>query len=949
LADEVELVVPVFDNEDIEEMLIANGYEGEYRESYSKILLIQTSGHPQLLHARVRALSQENWQLPDLDELLTSPKDIQIVKDEISSSLSAILHDNQRELLYRLSLITMSFRRGDAVKIGSLVPEVQRPGEVFNSLVGPWIEPRSGDRYSVTILLQRAAQNIWSDEVLQQLHRGIVASILSVGSLNQYDSVNVFFHAWQGKDYVSLTNLMYHLITKNGDEWKGFADYYHWITYIGTGDKGSPILDNRIANNYLRMLQFKVATEVNTDMTSTIATKWHYELSRRVATLSTPKEKASHILERVGFAVTILNNFQACVTIEILMNAFVELYNAIQLSESLTGEIGEMVKESFDFLNQKHDNQKHDFIQTTDPIQLFFIFASMRKLNGSQVSELFDRIKELPFELRKRILATHDCHAESARMLIENIWLPEEYQDNPNWKSCIEAIDIIRNKVEDLGDTKCAIECVRSVATIYDEYIGDCDSALAYLEEHKALRALYPEVYLDKEAMIYFHKGDFTKAVELWDNAIPQMPFNWSKGDPWSLYSSRFAAIAATKLGEWDKAAQYFSQGKARSEYFLYGTEYILAFQADLGFALWKAGKHDESIRQLIDVGEAFLKMDRIQEQPTVYSIYRLFCHSFTWITMVSGESSKGSLKEPVPGMCSNPDKHPGIKELPFVPLEMLKGLIVKGATMIHESCDNSPYDGYIRDLKSSSNPMVRTMIYLLEFDKCLESGQLDDLFDIFYNIFKYGKMNGEALIDDNSINWLDLEEYIFSQRASLIVPAALAASTKGIELSSILSTWRNKRGIFRIFQGFESWFDSINKLWYDDSIFLYKHIANYDDSDKRALVALKLIFSDRTEIRNMYLSQLFVFDAIKLLRASKLLFAMLEQQICDYWRRMIVHPFSLKYPSINVPEFRRVFNDDTQGEQRIARVLLVAKDAVNISSLSAESLDILRKSAELS
>jgi hypothetical protein len=56
------------------------------------------------------------------------------------------LDDGDIELLYRLSLASMPFRKDQAITVGEISPAINRAGDKFDSLVGPWIEP-AGNKY----------------------------------------------------------------------------------------------------------------------------------------------------------------------------------------------------------------------------------------------------------------------------------------------------------------------------------------------------------------------------------------------------------------------------------------------------------------------------------------------------------------------------------------------------------------------------------------------------------------------------------------------------------------------------------------------------------------------------------------------------------------------------------------------------------------------------------
>jgi len=111
LTADCQIKVPALDEPEIDQLLLAHGLtDVGARRRWAKLVSLQTQGHPQLVDARVQAL--RNRGFPSI-----GPADLERVPNEISEirqqarALVAGLPTDQRDLLYRLSLNRMLFRK----------------------------------------------------------------------------------------------------------------------------------------------------------------------------------------------------------------------------------------------------------------------------------------------------------------------------------------------------------------------------------------------------------------------------------------------------------------------------------------------------------------------------------------------------------------------------------------------------------------------------------------------------------------------------------------------------------------------------------------------------------------------------------------------------------------------------------------------------------------------
>lgn len=172
LAPDANATVPSLSAAEIEEVALQLGCPASEAGIQGKMIALQTRGHPQLAHARLLTLAQINWPLPAGDDFLSVPKEIAQVRSEVRQLLQG-LRDGALELLYRLSLIGGLFRRDQAVMIGGIKPEISAPGDVFDSLAGPWIEGVSEKYFRLSPLLENSAREAWPKQKIDELRETV--------------------------------------------------------------------------------------------------------------------------------------------------------------------------------------------------------------------------------------------------------------------------------------------------------------------------------------------------------------------------------------------------------------------------------------------------------------------------------------------------------------------------------------------------------------------------------------------------------------------------------------------------------------------------------------------------------------------------------------------------------------------------------------------------------
>src|SRR5215475_5114175 len=131
-------------------------------------------------------------------------------------------------------------------------------------------------------------------------------------------------------------------------------------------------------------------------------------------------------------------------------------------------------------------------------------------------------------------------------------------------------------------------EAYRIKAIIYEEYLHDSQKALQSLDDGQAQLGGQHPILSEYRAKIFSLENREADALDLWEKIFPTLE---QSGNPNRIFSYRDAMIAAARLGNWEKAAEYALQAESATHKSQYDKSLALGFRADQGLALWLADK----------------------------------------------------------------------------------------------------------------------------------------------------------------------------------------------------------------------------------------------------------------------------------------------------------------------------------------------------------------------
>ena len=165
------------------------------------------------------------------ENIFQTPQEV-VKGQEEARQLLLNLSEDQRELLYRLSLVSTAFRKDYALNIGKISKAILHPGDIFDQLVGPWIDPVNERYYMLSPLLSNAAEQVWSESEINHLHAEIANAILEIKNLTTVEARAIFFHSILGQNKEGLIIVIQALLAAPEDDWPELSqEFLLWMRF----------------------------------------------------------------------------------------------------------------------------------------------------------------------------------------------------------------------------------------------------------------------------------------------------------------------------------------------------------------------------------------------------------------------------------------------------------------------------------------------------------------------------------------------------------------------------------------------------------------------------------------------------------------------------------------------------------------------------------------------
>ncbi len=523
---------PAFEQDDIREHLLASGCPEELAVDWSKILHASTSGHPQLVDARVAALRDARFPPISISELVVTPPEILDARAE-ARSIVATRPPDDRELLARVSLLLGRAPRERLMAVARIDPPIAEPGDVIDRLTGPWLERMGSGDLRQSPLLRNLGNDTRGQDWAVAMHRGIAFTFLRAGSMFASDVMELATHAMLGRTAASIIPLLPSLLQASEKVWGQIADTASMLTYFGIGEGISPPFPEPADTAAFRVLQARIAVEIGDCERLNAVLDRAFEEAEVKPTRSAVGEEFFHLL---------------------LLWQVLQKPTGLPLERRLTigvrfARVGERVAESMRGLvlpdGTAADDAGWPDLTAFLPMALIPVVT-----DAEELARLLDLIERMDVDDRAVALRGYAGDGEAAAMALDRVWLGEASRPEPRWTLLAATLERAQRLAGELEAPELASAAAPLRIRVVDENLRDPAGALTLADGIAAAMGESPRV-LAAKGRVLTRQGRAPEALPLYETAIGAFPLTMS----WRTDVLRDAGFAAGKAGDWTLAA----------------------------------------------------------------------------------------------------------------------------------------------------------------------------------------------------------------------------------------------------------------------------------------------------------------------------------------------------------------------------------------------------------
>ncbi|WP_165186488.1 hypothetical protein [Paraburkholderia dioscoreae] len=709
--------VPDLSREEIAEFVASLGCPEPLRSSWAATILAQTGGgHPKLVHLRGLELRDEGWPAPSAATLATPPRSVEEAKRYARQEAARTLPDQDRELLYALSLALVPLDREAVLAIGYELANLAAPGDALDRLAGRWIELQGSAGYRVTALLTAQAVSAWPKAKIEQAHACLFDTIIRRRAISVDQALPMFMHAFQSADDGRFAHCLTGLASEDGKSRDIVYERIAPILFIARG-KAASALSRFSARSLvlLKLLQFRVAQQQDLNQLTEIAHEWSEEIARLP---DGQMRDGSRLLKAFLVGSATEGFFPASMLIEAL-EELVRLEHMIPASarsQGLPVDLSVGGREG-----------------AGDMIAALFMFMQARCDSIDFQDELLSALENADPAARSRMLKAFDIpFVRQNHLFVDRPWLAEAKRETPRWDF---AVATLRRMIELATAWNCAAlgaPAARVLALIYDEHLDNHDEAIACLRDATARFGEAP-LLIAQEGNALFQRKRYKDALELWKKSL------WRSGSPIDdrvrdPYSLRKAGIAAGLIGDYESASDWFEEtGDLAREKEMRATAGGAWF--DAAYCAFKNGAWPRTVALAYAGLDAFRNDFDPSDEFALFATKKLGGHILFWMLAQLRTSFVEDPAQPVLGQCSNPDRDKGIAELPSNSFDLSGAMLAEIASLLGvSSAETIALRAHIQETKI---PAASYQYWSFRCNEAVESGQFEELAEMLMGLHR--------------------------------------------------------------------------------------------------------------------------------------------------------------------------------------------------------------------
>jgi tetratricopeptide (TPR) repeat protein len=924
------LPIPAFTHDEIAAFLLARGCPSDRTSQWATIIHVHTSGHAQLVHARVATLEAQGFPAPGLEQLAATPTDVVEARDE-ARRLIATLDAPTRELIYRLSLTPQALPQRYVLAIAGHPPPIAEPGLVFANLVGPWVERVAEGLYRISPLLFRVGQEVQGEAWTVTMHGTVARTMMGLRTLSPNDVSNILLHATAGKDWLTVARLSFGLLTADTEIWEALAQSAGWFVFVGTGSAPERLQGDPFMLFLIRTLQLRLATAAkNAEAVEAVIACANREVPATI-------EGASARLIRHHFLVQILRMEIDLPLQQILATAF----EFVRLSDEL-GDVLDGFKNVDKILTGPTG--------APDLAGLAGFSLMTRLTDRTSLATLLDACEPAEPALVRRLLWFIGGTESTTHLVCDRIWLSELKQSIPDWIACRGVFQRAYELGRRLEMPGLAQGAARVIARITAENLKDPGEALRLSEQMIAEIGPSPGQE-DGRASIMLDRRDNAGALAIWRKLLP----NWRSRDEFDLqqaFSYRGAAIAAARLDEWKEAAEWL-HGAWELSKDNDNAIYRAALLIDEGYAWWRAGDIDRALQRLAEGMTAIVQLPPDDADEGAYLLRKRAGYTLQWMAHAAEGRLRGEESAPPAfALCSGMEPVAEAR-VPSTPEDAMWVHLLEFE--FFASCGDSLFLEHEVRLSASPYGLIRFSFDRLRMRYRLRNLAFHDFVEVVGHYaetlalcrryyYEGGLQFSEPLPTDaaaSSVPDMDTEFVLVG-----MLNAVIALSARGSVTRELTDRWRANVALVGQYPVVKSWLDFVDALFVDQTL---DARAEMRDASRpwpfQGAASVRYSIDDAPSPAGLLTAHDYWTTVIPKSDCQAFVMPDIELMVTRAWISMSDQPFLLRAPSTTVPALRQACSGPSRGWRKVGEVLMAACNAVS-GSVPGDMRDKIQKLA---
>ncbi|WP_102033132.1 hypothetical protein [Sinorhizobium medicae] len=563
LSDDRTFAAPSFEAEEISAYLVEAGCPAGDAETWSKIIFASTTGHPQLVDARIAALQQQSWPKPSIVEWLSPPSELVDVRAEARRMVSALPAD-ERELLCRASLVIGRISRARLVAVGQISPPLAEPGNTIDRLTGPWLEVTDTSDLRVSPLLRNLGIDTHGQSWSTEMHGSIAWAWLADRSLSASDVSTLLMHAVLSRRVGPLLHILPSLLDAPDEVWRQIGETANLFVMIGVEEGKDLPFPGAMERAVFRILQLRIAEEADPGRLPAIIRRGLREADgRRSDDIGTSFFDFLFMWHALRLEIP----EQEVETVVDVGLRFMRLAARIRDALATFGQEAREVAESWPDLT---------------PIIVLSLLQAIPDVD--RFVELLDAVERLERDDRRYLLPGASGDVDATTIALERLWLSELQKIPPDWARLVAVLDRTIEVAVDANVLALADAAAALLVRVTDEDLKNPEAALAAAES-AAARLENSGRLMAAKAKVLWRSGEVEQALKIYDRILPTLSVQPS----YLAGIFREAAIAAARAKSWPLCASRFGQAVSN----LTEEDAVdrhVGFLFDLGLALHLAG-----------------------------------------------------------------------------------------------------------------------------------------------------------------------------------------------------------------------------------------------------------------------------------------------------------------------------------------------------------------------